>query len=510
MALLEVKHIGIEFPGVRALADVSITFPDGRMTALCGENGAGKSTLGKIIAGVYPNGRFSGQVFLDGEELSFTSALDAEKQGVVLIHQELNLINDMCVAENIFLSQLPSRRGIVDRKGMHRQARELLDSLELQDIDTTALIRDLTVSRRQMVEIAKALSKNPKVLIFDEATSSLSEAEIRLLFDVINRLKQRNVTMIFVTHKLDEIFRVCEYAAVLKDGRFVWERPISEVTQHDIVTGMVGRELSEMFPPKGGGPRGEELLAVKNWTVYDRSATGKPVVENAEFQLYSGEILGIYGIVGAGRTELMASIFEGKAVKSTGELYIRGQRKTLRDTRSATTEKLAFVTEDRKKTGLILEHSVRNNIALASLGKRSKFGKLDHKAEASAVSRTIQDFRIKVPDTGFLVRQLSGGNQQKVVLGKWMLNDPDILIMDEPTRGIDVGAKAEIYKMLRDFTREGKGVIVISGELPEILGLSDRILVMCEGRIAAEFSCDEANEVILAQYALHAVDGGSP
>jgi len=506
MAFLEVKHIGIEFPGVRALDDVSIRFPDGKMTALCGENGAGKSTLGKIIAGVYPKGRFSGQVFLDGRELEFGSTLDAERQGVVIIHQELNLINDLCVAENVFISQMPSRRGIVNWREMHRKARELLDSLELQDIDTAALIKDLTVSKRQMVEIAKALSKDPKVLIFDEATSSLSEAEIRLLFDVINRLKQRNVTMIFVTHKLDEIFRSCEHVAVLKDGRFVWEKPITEVTQHDIVTGMVGRELSEMFPPKSSRPRGEELLAVRNWTVYDRAAPEKKVVEDASFQLYSGEILGVYGIVGAGRTELMASIFEGRAVKSAGELSIRGQRKTLRDACSATAEKMAFVTEDRKKTGLVLEHSVQNNIALASLGKRSRFGRLDHKAEAAAVTETVKNFRIKVPNASYLVRQLSGGNQQKVVLGKWMLNDPDILIMDEPTRGIDVGAKAEIYKMLRDFTEEGKGVIVISGELPEILGLSDRILVMCEGRIVAELSGEEADEVILAQYALSAMD----
>ena len=508
MAFLEVKHIGIEFPGVRALDDVSISFPDGKMTALCGENGAGKSTLGKIIAGVYPKGRFSGQVFLDGRELEFSSTLDAERQGVVIIHQELNLINDLCVAENIFLSRMPSRRGgIVNWKRMHSEARGLLDSLELGDIDTSALIKDLTVSKRQMVEIAKALSKDPKVLIFDEATSSLSEAEIRLLFDVINRLKQRNVTMIFVTHKLDEIFRSCEHVAVLKDGKFVWEKAISEVTQHDIVTGMVGRELSEMFPPKSGRPHGGELLSVRNWTVYDRAVPDKAVVEDAAFKLYSGEILGVYGIVGAGRTELMSSIFEGRAVKSTGELYIRGQRKTLRDTCSATAEKMAFVTEDRKKTGLVLEHSVRSNIALTSLGKRSRFGRLDHRAEAGAVDETVKRFRIKVPDAGFLVRQLSGGNQQKVVLGKWMLNDPDILIMDEPTRGIDVGAKAEIYKMLRDFTEEGKGVIVISGELPEILGLSDRILVMCEGRIVAELSGGEADEVTLARYALSAADG---
>lgn len=502
MASLQTKNISIQFPGVKALDQVSIDFPSGKVTALCGENGAGKSTLGKIIAGIYPPEMYQGEILMDGEKLDIKNTLEAEKKGIAIIHQELNLINDMTVAENIFLSQLPSHYGIVDRSKMHQDALTMINELEIE-IDPDAIIKDLTVSKRQIVEIIKGLSKNPQILIFDEATSSLTESEVEILFGIIKKLKDRKVTMIFITHKLDEIFECCDHVVILKDGKFVLEKPVQEMVKADIIRGMVGRELSELYPPRGNHKCGAEVLRIENWTVYDTVNKEKEVVKNASFALHAGEIVGIYGLVGAGRTELIQSIFEGRAIKSKGDLYLKKQKVQIQDVAGAIDRKMALVTEDRKKTGLVLCMSVKNNIALASLHARTVLkGIVDQTKEEESADEIISQLKVKVPNSGYLVSQLSGGNQQKVVLGKWLLTQPEILILDEPTKGIDVGTKAEIYRMLREFTDNGVAVIVVSGEMPEILGISDRILVMQEGKITGTLRAEEASEILLAQYAL--------
>lgn len=501
MAVLEIKDVSIQFPGVKALDTVSVVFPEGKATALCGENGAGKSTLGKIIAGVNNYPLYTGKIILDGKEVQYHNTRDAEKDGITIIHQELNLINDQTVKENVCLSHLPNKYGVLNFEEMSRITQSYIDELSV-DISPESYIRDLSTGKRQLVEIIKALSKNPRFIIFDEATSSLSEKEIEVLFGVIDRLKKKNITIIFVTHKLDEIFRCCDEVVVLKDGKFVWQKHVENTTKHDIVTGMIGRELSEMYPPKAQRPRGKELLRVEGWTAYDKIYPDKKAADNISFALHEGEILGIYGLVGAGRTELLQSIFEGRDAKSKGTLYLHGKKTIVKDPADAVEKNIAFITEDRRKTGLILISSVRRNIAVASLKKRAKGGMVDFKAESAAVDIAITRFKIKVPNSDHLVSKLSGGNQQKVVVGKWTLTEPDILIMDEPTRGIDVGTKAEIYKMLREFTEEGKGVIVISDELPEVLGVSDHILVMFEGSVVGEFTAAEANETVLAEHAL--------
>jgi len=502
MASLQAKNISIQFPGVKALDNVSVDFPSGKVTALCGENGAGKSTLGKIIAGIYPPEKYQGEILLDGQKLDIKNTLEAEKKGIAIIHQELNLINDMTVAENIFLSQIPHNYGVVNYNKMRENALVMIKELEIE-INPDAVIRDLTVSKRQIVEIIKGLSKNPQVLIFDEATSSLTESEVEILFGIIKKLKEKKVTMIFVTHKLDEIFECCDHVVILKDGKFILEKPVQEMVKADIIRGMVGRELSELYPPKQKYEYGEEVLRVEDWTVYDGVNKEKEVVKNVAFELHAGEILGIYGLVGAGRTELIQSLFEGKEIKSKGRLYLKKQEVQIRNVADAIEKKMALVTEDRKKTGLVLCMNIKNNIALASLNSRTILkGAVDQDKENKAADDTIAQLKVKVPSSSYLVSQLSGGNQQKVVLGKWLLTQPEILILDEPTRGIDVGTKAEIYRMLREFTQNGMSVIVVSGEMPEILGISDRILVMQEGKITGTLYAEEASEILLAQYAL--------
>jgi len=503
MPEIQVQNVSIRFPGVKALNDVSFKIESGKVTALCGENGAGKSTLGKILAGVYSYKDYEGSIFIDGEKFRGGSILDAEKKGITIIHQELNLLQKTSVAENIFLNNYPNKLNIVQYDKLYAEAKALLQDMGV-DLDPRKKVSDLTVSFRQIVEIAKALAKNPSVLIFDEATSSLGENQVKLLFRIIERLREKHVTMIYVTHKLDEIFHVCDDIIVLKDGAFVWKKPIAEISKHDVVTAMVGRELSQMYPPRRAYKGEEEVLRVENWNIYGSRTEDDRIEKDVSFCLHKGEILGFYGLVGAGRSELMNSIFEGKKrIKSSGDLYIHGEKCTISHTQGAIRKKLSMVPEDRKHYGLNIGLSCRENIALASLKWRSvAMGIIQGTQEVLAVEEMIERLNVKVSHMNRLVNTLSGGNQQKVVLGKWLLTDPEILIMDEPTRGIDVGAKAEIYKILHDLADRGVSVIVVSGELPEILGVCNRVLVMREGIICAEFEAEKAAEAEVLRYAV--------
>lgn len=502
MGYIDIKKVSIQFPGVKALDEVSFTIEKGHCVALCGENGAGKSTLGKILGGVYAKGVYDGDIEYKGNTVSFKSTLDAEKAGITIVHQELNQISEMTVAENIFLSNMPNRNGVINFSELFKKAEDFLREVGL-DIDSREKIKDLTVSKRQMVEIAKAISKNPEVIIFDEATSSLTENEAGILFAIIQRLKQEGKTMIYVSHKLDEIFKICDDVVVLKDGHLVDTLPIEGLTKDQIVKLMVGRELKDMYPEHTCTCTGDEIMRVSDWTVFDLKESEKIVVDNVSLCLKKGEILGIYGLIGAGRTEFVNSIFEGNDVKSKGELFINGKPVKIKSTSDSIKNGLALVTEDRKKTGLVLILSVKDNIPLASLKKFTKrLGIIDAKTEGEAVKQAVSDLKIKVPDVNHLLKQLSGGNQQKAVLSKWLLTNPQVLILDEPTRGIDVGTKAEIYRILKKLAESGISIIMVSSELPEILGVSDRVLVMRQGKFVFDSPCENLNEELLVHHAM--------
>ena len=508
MSYINVKNLTIEFPGVRALDDVSFSIEQGSSVALCGENGAGKSTLGKILAGVYSKKQYTGDIEFKGKSVDFKSTLDAEKAGIVIVHQELNQIAEMTVAENVFLGDMPTKRGVIDQEALYRKTKEFLLDVGL-DVDPNTKMRNLTISKRQMIEIATALSRNPEVVVFDEATSSLTNAEAEILFAIMKRLREKGITMIYVTHKLDEIFQVCDHIVVLKDGKMEMSGVLEGMTKEDIIHKMIGRDLCQMYPERPVIKLGEDIsqdevvLKIENWSVYDGKDVHRKVVDQVNFELYKGEILGLYGLMGAGRTELVNSIFEGRAIHSTGQIYIDGKPVVIRSPKDAIKNGMALVTEDRKKTGLVLGLSVRENISLASLGKIvNSFHVLDFGKEREYVNKSVNDLSIKVPDVMHLARQLSGGNQQKVVLSKWLLSDPKILIMDEPTRGIDVGTKVEIYKILRSLADKGISILMVSSEMPEVIGVSDRILVMKEGKFVEDISGFKATEELLAKCVL--------
>ncbi|MFJ7724605.1 sugar ABC transporter ATP-binding protein [Neobacillus sp. NPDC097160] len=506
MAIIKVFDLTIEFPGVKALNEVTLEIEEGQVVALCGENGAGKSTLGKIIAGVNPYGTYQGKVLFKGSEIIFSSTLDAEKKGIAIIHQELNLFNEMTVAENIFISNMPNKGGVIDFQVLNEQARELLEKINLT-IDPRTKVKDLTVSKRQMVEIAKAIAKNPKVLIFDEATSSLTNNEVSTLYDIINALRKQGTTMIYVSHKLNEIFDICDSVVILKDGKYVNSARVKDITKDDIIRWTVGRELEDLYPPKrSANIQSEVLLKVEDWSVFDPQGTGKRLVDDISFSVRKGEILGIYGLVGAGRTELVESIFQGRDGSYSGKMFLDGKPVNIKNPAHAIENGIALITEDRKKTGLVLGLSVESNVSLASLKQvANKMGVIDKQQEDERVRSMVTNLRIKVPDVKHLVKNLSGGNQQKVVLGKWLLTKPRFLILDEPTRGIDVGAKSEIYKIMRNLADEGISIIMVSSELPEILGVSDRILVMKDGKITGEVLQGKADEEALVRYAMGGV-----
>jgi D-xylose transport system ATP-binding protein len=506
MAMIRVCDVTIEFPGVKALNEVTVEIEEGQVVALCGENGAGKSTLGKIIAGVNPYGTYQGKILYEGSELKLSSTLDAEKKGIAIVHQELNLFNEMTVAENIFLSNMPNKGGVVDFGVLNEQAKELLERINLT-IDPRTKVKDLTVSIRQMVEIAKAIAKKPKVLIFDEATSSLTNNEVSTLYDIIRTLKKQGTTMIYVSHKLNEIFDICDTVVILKDGKYVKSARVKDITKDDIIRWTVGRELEDLYPPKrsaNGG--GEVLLKLEDWSVFDPKDRGKKLVDDISFSVKKGEILGVYGLVGAGRTELVESIFQGRDGGFSGKMFLNNKPVIIKNPAHAIENGIALITEDRKKTGLVLGLSVESNVSLASLRQvANKIGVIDKQKEDERVRSMVSNLRIKVPDVKHLAKNLSGGNQQKVVLGKWLLTKPSLLILDEPTRGIDVGAKAEIYKIMRQLADEGIAIIMVSSELPEILGVSDRILVMKDGKITGEVHHEKADEEALVRYAMGGV-----
>lgn len=482
--VLEMTDIVKSFPGVMALDHAQLKLRPGTVHALMGENGAGKSTLMKCLFGVYDED--SGIIKVEGKQIKFNNPKQAMENGVAMVHQELNQVLQRDVMDNIWLGRYPSKFGIVSQSGMYEETKKVFDELGI-NVDPKEKMSKLSVSQRQMVEIAKAVSYNAKILVLDEPTSSLTQEEVDHLFEIINKLRKQNCAIVYISHKMEEILKISDDVTIMRDGQWIDTLPASELTTGKIIKLMVGRELTNRFPPKTNKP-GEVMLKVKN-------LTGKyqPTVMDASFELRKGEILGVAGLVGSRRTELLETIF-GIAHKESGEIILHDKRVENKDSRTAITNGFALLTEERRATGIFGELSIAFNTIIANINSYSKYGLLKSKKMESDTKWVIESMKVKTPSQKTQIRSLSGGNQQKVIIGRWLLTEPEILLLDEPTRGIDVGAKYEIYQLIIDLANKGKGVIVVSSEMPELIGICDRILVMSNGRVSGICDSNELDQ----------------
>lgn len=505
--ILEMNNITKEFSGVKALDNVCLKVRKGEIHSLCGENGAGKSTLMKVLSGVYPSGTYNGDIVYDGNKLNMKGIKDSERAGIAIIHQELALIKELSVAENIFLGNEISHNHIVDFNEMYNRTKELLKEVKL-NINPTTLIKELGIGQQQLVEIAKALSKNSNVLILDEPTAPLTDNEVETLMGIMKDLRKKGVTCIYISHRLNEVMELSDTVTVIRDGKSIGTEPIKNLDQDKIINMMVGREMTNLFP-KEEHTIGESILEVNNFNVYDATNKEKLRVKNANFNLRRGEILGIAGLVGSGRTELVSSIFGSYEGRHDGEIRYLGKEINIKNPDDALKNGIAMVPEDRKKHGIVGIMSVRHNITLANLVKyQEKLDYLNKDTEMVDVMRFVEELKIKTSSVDLDVKSLSGGNQQKVVLAKNLLIGPLVLILDEPTRGIDVGAKYEIYKLMFKLVNMGISIIMVSSELPEVLGISDRVLVMHEGEIKGEFDNINLTQEMIMQCAIGGKDNG--
>lgn len=483
---LEMIGVSKEFPGVKALDDVTLRVKAGEVHAIIGENGAGKSTLMKILNGAYHADK--GEVRLFGKNVTIQNVNEARQNGISLIFQEINLIPTLSVTENFFLGELPTGRfGRVDWKGMERQVRKVFDEIGFS-LDPASIVSEISVAEKQMVEIARAISKNAKIIVMDEPTSSLTEVEVEKLFRIIAQLKAQQVTILYISHKLEEIFAICDSATVLRDGHVIETKPVAEYTRDQLIEKMVGRSVTTEYP-KRNHQVGEVIFSARN-------IRRKNLLYGIDFELRRGEVLGLAGLVGAGRTELCEAIFGAEKMQA-GEITINGKVVRIRNTQQAKRHSIGMVTEERKETGLALGFSVKRNISITNLPRIAAGGIwLTNSRENKAAEEYVEELRIKTPGIRQTVENLSGGNQQKVVIAKWLFSNVDILILDEPTRGIDVGAKFEIYQLINRLAEQGKAIIMISSEMPELLGMSDRVIVMHDGKKKGELSgeqlCPEA------------------
>ena len=499
MALLELRAITRDFPGVRALDGVSLDLEAGEVHALCGENGAGKSTLIKVLCGFHPHGSYGGEIVLDGEPLRLRTPRAAEAHGIALIAQELALVPELSVAENLVLGREPVKGGLVDWDAVDAHARRALARVGLE-VDPGRPVKELGIGQQQMVEIARALAKDARILVLDEPTAALTEGDAQRLLAVIAELRSRGVSSIYISHRLEEVFRIADRITVLRDGRSVATRPTRELTPDRVIAMMVGREVKSLYPrpaPRPGAP----LLKVEGWSVEDPVNPDRRVLRDIAFEVREGEVLGVGGLMGAGRTALVSSLFGAARSRVSGRLSVGGgpMRPPFARPADAIAAGLALVSEDRKRYGLVLEASVAENMTLATLARFSRGGLLDHGAREAEARAQFDALGIRAPGLQALVSQLSGGNQQKVVLGKWLLAQPRVLFLDEPTRGIDVGARAEIYQLIAGLAARGLGVVLVSSDLPELLGMSHRVLVLSLGRATAELAADRATpETVMA------------
>ena len=480
---IEMKGIDKAFGSNQVLKDAGFLLRDGEVHALMGENGAGKSTLMKILTGVYT--KDAGTIFVDGQEVSYKNPQEAEKAGIVFIYQELNVLFDLTVEENLFMGkEITKKFGVCDKKAMRAKAQEVMDRMGVK-IPVNAVMSDLSVGQQQMVEICKALMVDAKVIIMDEPTAALTQSETEALFKVMNSLREKGVSIVYISHRMEEIFELCDRITILRDGQYIGTRNICDITMDDVVQMMIGREIGERFP-KRESTIGEEVFRVEG-------LTHEKLFRDVSFSVCAGEVLGVSGLMGAGRTEIMQAIFGNLPVVS-GKIFIEGKEVSIKNPRQAIAAGIGFITEDRKTEGLLLEKSIAENIELANLNKVSKNSVLSRKKGAELVKHGIDEFRIKCFGPEHECGNLSGGNQQKVVLAKWIYTDPKILILDEPTRGVDIGAKKEIYNVINEMAAKGVAVIMVSSELPEVLGMSDRIMVVHEGHITGIIDAEGADQ----------------
>lgn len=494
--LLEMKNITKEFPGVKALSNVHLKVHEGTIHAIVGENGAGKSTLMNVLSGVFSSDEYDGEIHYDGKLCEFKGIKDSESEGIVIIHQELALVSTLSIMENMFLGNERGKTLDIDWNKTRADAIKYMKMVGLNEEPET-LVREIGVGKQQLVEISKALAKDVKLLILDEPTASLNDDDSDALLELILKLREeQGMSFIIISHKLNEIEKVADEITVIRDGKTIetLDNKDGDITEDRIIRGMVGRELTDRYP-KRNSRIGELLLEVKDWTVYDPVNPTQKALDNININVRKGEVVGIAGLMGAGRTELGMSLF-GKSygVNISGKILKNGKEITINNVRDAIDNGLAYVTEDRKDLGLILTTDIRENLTLASLDKISKNGILNEHKEIQVSNEYLDKMNIVAPDIFYTVKNLSGGNQQKVMLGRWIYSDPDVLILDEPTRGIDVGAKYEIYTVINELVEMGKSIIIISSELPEVLGMSDRIYVMNEGRIVDELNIEDASQ----------------
>lgn len=491
--MLKMVGVSKSFPGVKALDNVSLMAYGGEVTALMGENGAGKSTLMKILSGVYK--KDEGKIFIEGREVEVKGIKSAEEAGITIIHQELSVLNNLTVSENIFLGNEKHSKftGRINKKLLDERSKMFLEQIGC-DIDSNRLVSTLNVGEKQMIEIAKALTKNARIIIMDEPTTALTDVETENLFKVIENLRKKGIAIIYISHRMEEIFKICHRVEVLRDGKYAGSAEIKDIDNDKLIAMMVGRTIEDQFPYRDV-KKGDLALEVKNLSC-------KEGVKGASFTLRKGEILGIAGLMGSGRTELAKTIF-GEYKRTSGEISLNGSPININCISDAINNGICYLSEDRKKEGCILGMSVGENMTLCNLKKyENKFKSIDKKEEAKDIEYYIKKINIKTPNKEQFIKNLSGGNQQKVILAKWLMLSPEVLIIDEPTRGIDVGAKKEIYELLNELKASGKAIIMISSDLPEVLGISDRIMVMSEGRISGELNRDEANQESIMKLAV--------
>jgi ribose transport system ATP-binding protein len=477
MPLLKMEGIDKVFPGVRALQNVDFDLSSGEVCGILGENGAGKSTLMNILGGVFPSD--SGRIFIDGSEVTVRNTKVAEQLGISFIHQELSLFKNVDIATNIFIQNLPKRFGLLNSRKLRSDARDILDRVSLNHRRPEQKVSELKIGEQQLVEIGRTLAQRTKILILDEPTSSLTSTEIEVLFGIVRRLKEQGVAVIFITHRMDEIYSICDSIVILRDGRKILKAQIDRISRADVVRNMLGRDMKEQYA-HAERLIGKPLLSVRGLSIKNK-------LFDVSFDVRSGELVGLYGLLGSGRSEVLRSIF-GLERHDAGEILYKGEPLRFRSPGDAIANNIAMVTEDRHKEGLVLGRSVGFNVSLANLSAIKRFALISHKREERMAKRRVDELKIATPGVHRAVRYLSGGNQQKVVIAKWLETRPDLLLLDEPTRGIDIGAKRELYSIVDNLLREGLGVVMVSSELPEILGLCDHVIVLKEGRVAANLA----------------------
>ena len=484
--ILEMNHVTKRFPGVIALNDISITLNEGEILAICGENGAGKSTLMKVLSGSYTSRDYDGQILIDGKPVEFTSVKVAEENGIEMVYQELNMVLEASLAENLFIGNLPGKGVFVDYKALYARTREVLKEIEL-DVDPQVKAASLGSGQLQMLAIMRAIQKSPRILVLDEPTSALDDNEVNILFRFLEKMRGKGVSCIFITHKLDEVFRIANRVVVMRDGQFVSARGVADVTQEQLIEEMVGRKVENLYP-QGHAEIGEVVMTVENLSVPHPTIRGRNIVDNISFQLRKGEILGIGGLVGAGRSETLGAVFGQLIQGVTKKITVNGKECSIQSPRDAIQAGIALLTEERKKSGFVGVFSIRENLTLCSLKDLPHKYFIDKKAEKEQAQGIFNRLRVRAPSLETLIVNLSGGNQQKVVLGKSLLAKPQILLIDEPTKGIDVGAKTEIYKLMNELVESGVSIIMVSSDMPELVSMSDRCIVLSNSHITGEFT----------------------